>query len=56
MRKRTAMLLLCTTGMLSVFVSLEHLGLVHQSPLGALGIYTIGILAFVFGARGVVRN
>ena len=56
MRKRTAMLLLCTTGMLSVFVSLEHLGLVHQSPLGALGIYTIGILAFVFGARGVVRD
>ena len=56
MATRAAMLFLCVTGMVAVFVSLEYLGLVHDSPLGALGIYTIGVLVFVFGARGVVRN
>jgi hypothetical protein len=56
MGNRTSALFLCIVGLLTALVSLEYLGLLHQSPLGALALYTIGVLGFVFGVRGVIRN
>lgn len=56
MGTRAAMLFLCIVGLLTACGSLEYLGLIEYAPLGALGFYSIGLLAFVFGVRGVVRS
>jgi hypothetical protein len=53
---RSAWLFVCIAGFLLVFSSLEYLRLIEYAPLGALGLYTIGIVCLIFGARGVIRS
>jgi len=55
MATRSLMLTLCVVGLLAVLYSLEYWLIEFIPPLG-LVTYSIGLLAFVFGARGVVRN
>ena len=52
---RAVMLLLCVVGLFAVFFSLEY-WLIEYTPLVALGLYSIGLIAFVFGAKGVLDN
>ena len=56
MLNRSAWLFVCISGFLLIFGSLEYLGLVEYAPLAALGLYTIGVLCLVFGAKGVIRG
>tara|TARA_R110000751_G_C13692937_1_gene472546 strand:- start:298 stop:609 length:312 start_codon:yes stop_codon:yes gene_type:complete len=55
MRDRTMFLVLCLLGFFSIFYSLEYY-LIGYTNLVALGLYSFGILTFVFGVRGIVRN
>jgi len=55
MHARGIMLTLAIAGLLCLFYSLEY-WLIGYTPLLGLAIYSWGILAFVFGVRGVLRN
>jgi hypothetical protein len=52
---RITYLILCVLGLFSILYSLEYY-LIEYTNLLALGLYTFGVLTFVFGARGVIRN
>ena len=55
MRDRTMFLVLCLLGFFSIFYSLEYY-LIEYTNLVALGVYSFGILTFVFGVRGIGGN
>jgi len=55
MINRTTYLILCVLGLFSVLYSLEYY-LIQYTNLTALGLYTFGVLIFVFGVRGVIRD
>ena len=55
MGMRAIMLILCVAGLFVVFCSLEYSLLQHTSLL-ALGLYSAGLLAFTFGAKGVLDS
>ena len=56
MANRSAWLFVCIAGFLLVFGSLEYMGLIEYAPHAALGLYTLGVLCLVFGAKGVIRR
>jgi len=56
MLNRSAWLFVCIAGLLLVFSSLEYMGLIEYAPHAALGLYTLGVLCLVFGAKGVIRR
>jgi hypothetical protein len=55
MRDRIIFLFLSLLGFFSILYSLEYY-LIEYTNLVALGLYSFGILTFVFGVRGIVRN
>jgi hypothetical protein len=56
MANRSAWLFVCIAGFLLVFGSLEYMGLIEYAPHATLGLYTLGVLCLVFGAKGVIRK
>ena len=55
MINRITYLILCVLGLFSILYSLEYY-LIQYTNLIALGLYTFGVLIFVFGVRGVIRD
>ena len=55
MINRITYLILCILGLFSILYSLEYY-LIQYTNLIALGLYTFGVLIFVFGVRGVIRD
>jgi hypothetical protein len=55
MTNRICYLILCIFGLFSILYSLEYY-LIQYTNLTALGLYTFGVLIFVFGVRGVIRD
>ena len=56
MLNRASSLVCALVGLAGIFFSLEYLGLLHYSPLIALGIYTISIIASKEGVVRVIKS